>query len=309
MLKPSILKRPTTAYLSVEDSNADGYSDGNKGLSLKFSPANSNTNSQKNVRFSGVEFKQLQQQQQVPAPFQRQNRHSIYSQPKEETNREDYYELEKTTQFPNEIGLKKYYKKSKTVPCKQIKLVGLNDEFIVASQPIQRHIQRELQQQQQITQRSTSSTKSKAQLRTTSARPFSDNYNRSLMYPNVFRVAPSANQPPPTPKLNSQQSTNNTSNSLYEQSNITVSSFQTPNTNRPNNYYHWQSSENSTKSPNCEQQQQQQTTSNNSSSLNQQHNKIISIMSNQQSPQVGQLKSSLVKMNSKTSSIIKPMNS
>lgn len=85
----------------------------------------------------------------------------------------------------------RYYKKSKTVPVKQIKLVGLNDEFIVASQPIQRHIQRELQQQQQqqqqMTQRSTSSTKSKAQLRTTSARPFSDNYNRSLMYPNVFR--------------------------------------------------------------------------------------------------------------------------
>lgn len=70
---------------------------------------------------------------------------------------------------------------------KQIKLVGLNDEFIVASQPIQRHIQRELiQQQQQLIQQQRAQSSNKSKLRTTSARPFSDNYSRSI-YPNLFR--------------------------------------------------------------------------------------------------------------------------
>ncbi len=197
MLKQSILKRPTTAYLSVEDNNSD-MDRQNGGMSLKFSPANSTQNSQKNVRFSGIEFKQYNNTPNIaagippkPQPRQQKQQQLQSSTTQFEISKDDYFELEKT-QFPNEIGIKKYYKKSKTVPCKQIKLVGLNDEFIVASQPIQRHIQRELiaqqnqQQKEQQKERSTSSNKTRSQLRTTSARPFSDNHNRSLMYPNVF---------------------------------------------------------------------------------------------------------------------------
>ncbi len=204
MLKHSILKRPTTAYLSVEENNQD-VDRQNGGMSLKFSPANSTQNSQKNVRFSGIEFKQYNNSTTSnvvtgipPKPQLRQSRpqqQQLQSSTAQfETNKDDYFELNDKTQFPNEIGIKKYYKKSKTVPCKQIKLVGLNDEFIVASQPIQRHIQRELiaqqnqlqKEQQQQQQRPTTANKTRSQLRTTSARPFNDNYNRSLMYPNVF---------------------------------------------------------------------------------------------------------------------------
>lgn len=104
MLKQSILKRPTTAYLSVTDNNKNGESnDPDNRPSLKFSPANSTLNTQKNVRFSGIEQQKQPTAPNVPRPQTRSHRpSSVYV----ETNHDDYFELEKT-QFPNEVGIKK----------------------------------------------------------------------------------------------------------------------------------------------------------------------------------------------------------
>ena len=112
MIKQSILKRPTTAYLTVTDDtqkNTDLTSVQQQigGLSLKFSPANSNnTTSQKAVRFTGID---THQKQRPVTPVSRttvrqQRQQSCY--PQLETNRDDYFEIEKT-QFPNEVGIKK----------------------------------------------------------------------------------------------------------------------------------------------------------------------------------------------------------
>ncbi len=122
------------------------------------------------------------------------------------------------------------------------------------------------------------------------------------MFPfSLEGVAPSpSNQ---SSKSSNTAATSNTLNnlasfySMYDGNSGTVSSYQSSSLNRSgqHNYYHWQGSENAGKSPNCESVSNGSTTTSsnqNTNSLTTQHSKLINLSTTQ-------LKSSLVKMNSK----------
>lgn len=119
-------------------------------------------------------------------------------------------------------------------------------------------------------------------------------------------VAPNNNNPPPKAAVannyNCYTFYNDQSN-LYQQTSTTSSSRNNTGHSNQNQYYHWQGSD-SGKSPNCE-SQASNSPAQNQNSLNQQHNRLLNISSahqHQHQQQIsGQIKSSLIKLNSKKS--------
>ena len=181
-IKTSILKRPTTAYLQTHPEE-QGLSDNaalKKTVCVRTSPPLNMAANTKNVRFSGIEKSTKRETSAKSVSLMQQQKHAQILEA-----RDDYYELERVAD--DEKNQKKYYKKSKSIPCKQIKLIGLNEEFIVASQPIQKHIQRELIQQQHMQQqRSISSGKSGRARSAAPSRPLSEIQHHTTKYPNIF---------------------------------------------------------------------------------------------------------------------------
>jgi hypothetical protein len=186
-IKTSILKRPTTAYLQTHPEEQAPSNDNaavKKSVCIRASPPLNTTANTKNVRFSGIEKSTKQRETSAKSvSLMQQQPQQKHAQIVE--TRDDYYELERVVD--DEKNQKKYYKKSKSIPCKQIKLIGLNEEFIVASQPIQKHIQRELIQQQHMQQqRSISSGKSGRARSAAPSRPLSEIQHHTTKYPNIF---------------------------------------------------------------------------------------------------------------------------